>query len=207
MNNVSEIFEINYNNYCSQIGGIDFLHVKDKLGIEGDENRLIIPFFDRTYRISKSDITDEDGSRPGYVTCVILAKYVLLCPDHLYEDMNWGSFKDFKKTSHFTNLNFFRSDTEHAIEKAFSGKRDVLSMAADKLNGTRHPLHQSYDLSFQLRALPRISLLLLFNDKDEDFGAQCTVLFQKQAEYYLDPESLAMVGSVLAGKLIKSTNP
>ena len=44
---------------------------------------------------------------------------------------------------------------------------------------------------------------MLFNDKDDEFPAQCSILFQKQAEFYLDPESLLMTGAVLARKLKK----
>jgi hypothetical protein len=37
-------------------------------------------------------------------------------------------------------------------------------------------------------------MLLLFNDKDDEFPAQCSVLFEKRAEKFLDMECLAMVG-------------
>jgi hypothetical protein len=47
----------------------------------------------------------------------------------------------------------------------------------------------------------RIGLLLVFNDQDEDFPAQCRALFQRHAEFYLDPESLAMTGAALAKTL------
>ncbi|RLB85575.1 MAG: hypothetical protein DRH26_18175 [Deltaproteobacteria bacterium] len=43
---------------------------------------------------------------------------------------------------------------------------------------------------------------MLMNDADEDFPADCKVLFQRQGEYYLDPESLAMTSGLLARKLI-----
>jgi hypothetical protein len=49
--------------------------------------------------------------------------------------------------------------------------------------------------------LPNISLLLLFNDRDDEFPAQGTVLFQKHSEFYLDPESLAMTSAVLVKRL------
>jgi hypothetical protein len=54
---------------------------------------------------------------------------------------------------------------------------------------------------FLVSALPRISLLLLFNDGEEEFPAKCSVLFQRHAEYYLDPESLAMTSACLAREL------
>jgi len=203
MNHASEIFETNYNNYCRQIAGVNFSLIKNTLGIEGDEDRLVIPFLNRDYRISKNGITDASGDRPDYITCVILAKYVLLCPDHIHQNAEWVSFKDFRKTSHFTNLNFFRSDVEQAIVKGFSGRIEALSRAGKELNGMDHPLTDAYDLSIQFNALPRISLLMLFNDKDDEFPAQCSILFQKQAEFYLDPESLLMTGAVLARNLKK----
>ena len=43
--------------------------------------------------------------------------------------------------------------------------------------------------------------LLLFNDADEEFPAQATILFQKNAASYLDMECLAMIGGSLAHRL------
>ncbi|MGD8762104.1 MAG: DUF3786 domain-containing protein [Desulfobacteraceae bacterium] len=39
--------------------------------------------------------------------------------------------------------------------------------------------------------------MLLFNDKDEEFPAQCSVLFERRTENYLDMECVAMVGMLL----------
>jgi hypothetical protein len=49
----------------------------------------------------------------------------------------------------------------------------------------------------QFNALPKIPVLLLFNDADEEFPAQCAVLFERRAENFLDMECLAMVGMLL----------
>lgn len=198
----SKIFEKHYNDYCEQIGKIDFESVKDTLDIEYDNEKLRIPLFNREYFVSKNTITDASGNRPGYATCVILAKYILLCPDKTYLDGQWVSFKDFKRTSHFTNVNFFSSDTEQVILKGFNGRLDALLKACKKQDGVFHEVEMSYDLSMKFDALPRMSLLLLFNDKDEEFPAQCTVLFQKHSELYLDPESLIMTSALLAKSLI-----
>ncbi len=197
----SEIFEKHYNDYCTQISGIDLDSVKERLGMRNDGERMLLSFFNKDYSVSGNGIFDASGNRPNYGVCVIIAKYTLLCPDRLYHDPEWVSFKDFKRTSHFTNVNFFKSDTERAIEKNFSGKLDMLAKASEALGGIHHDMEMTYDLSVQFSALPRISLLLLFNDGDEEFPAQCTVLFQKHAEFYLDPESLAMCGAALAKSL------
>jgi hypothetical protein len=197
----SDVFEKNYQNYCAQMAKIDFESIKDKLGIIHDGDRMFIPFFNNRYLVSNNGIFDESGNRPDYIISIILSKYILLCPGQSHHDNEWVSFKDFKRVSHFTNVNYFSSDTERAIEKHFSGKLDKLKKASEELDGSQHEMEISYDLSMQFNALPRISLLLLFNDGDEEFPAKCTVLFQRHAEYYLDPESLAMTSACLAREL------
>ena len=49
----------------------------------------------------------------------------------------------------------------------------------------------------QFDALPKVPLLLLFNDNDAEFPAQCLLLFEKRTEKYLDMECVAMVGMLL----------
>lgn len=201
----SDIFEQNYRKYCDQMAEIDFGLIKDKLGLIFDGDKIFIPFFNRRYLVSNNGIIDAAGNRPSnrleYMVSVILAKYILLCPDKSHFDTEWVAFKDFKRVSHFTNVNYFSSDTERAIEKHFSGRLDELSKASEEFGGIHHEMSISYDLSMQFNALPLISLLLLFNDGDDEFPAKCTVLFQKHAEFYLDPESLAMSGAFLAMSL------
>jgi hypothetical protein len=62
-------------------------------------------------------------------------------------------------------------------------------------NGLVLPVHRRFE------ALPRVPLLLLFIDEDEDFPAQCTLLFQRRAEKFLDMECLAIIGWLLADTL------
>ncbi len=201
MQEKSSVFEKHYHDYCLQIAGIDFPSVTDILDIGLEDNRLVIPFFGKEYFISKDGMTDDKGQRPDYVVCVILAKYLLLCPDKIHSASDWVSFKDFKSTSHFLNVNFFASDTEKPIIDTFSGNMDALLTACKQLKGLPVDMDISYDLAMRFDVLPRVSLLLLFNDGDEEFPPQTSVLFLKQSEHYLDPESLAMTSAFLAKRL------
>ena len=47
----------------------------------------------------------------------------------------------------------------------------------------------------------RAPMLLQFNDKDEEFPAECRLLFEERAEAYLDAECLAMLGRHLCKRL------
>jgi hypothetical protein len=110
----------------------------------------------------------------------------------------WASFKDFKKPANFTSAGAFSAEAERNIAKLFSGRLSDLKNAFEGSGGVPYEFGISYDLSVKFHALPRISILLLFNDRDEEFPAKCTILFGKHVEYYLDPESLIMViGSLL----------
>jgi hypothetical protein len=200
------VFEKNYRYYLEEIAKADFDAVKDTLGCRLDGDQMVVPFLGRAYRVSPSGITDEAGQRPGYVESVILARYVLQCPAFAAGGDGWVSFKDFKATSHFTNINYFASDTEQAIVKNFAGRLAELERTCRQTGGVPHEDGMPYDLCMRFDVLPRVSLLLLFNDRDDEFPAGCTVLFNQPAEAYLDPESLAMTGAMLAKRLKQASN-
>ena len=79
-----------------------------------------------------------------------------------------------------------------------------LAASAEKLGATAVVDGAAYDLSLMFKALPRIPVMLRFNDGDSEFPAQCSILFRESAEHYLDMESLAIAGTFLAGNLIKA---
>jgi hypothetical protein len=201
MNEKAEIFKKHYEQYCTQIDEADLEAAAEILGGRKEGARLRVSFFGREFLVGQGAISDESGARPDYMTCVILAKYVLRCPSRIHHEPEWVSFKDFKKESSFTNVNFFSSDVERAVAGRFSGRLSALERTCRESGGSLCPMDVSYDVSYRFEALPRLSLLLLFNDEDEDFPAKCMVLFQKHAEEYLDPESLAMTGAILIKNL------
>ena len=207
MARTSDVFEKHYRNYLGQIADLDLASMAPILGLVSRGDQFLVPFFGQAYLISREGFVDDSGMAPSYGVCVILAKYLLRCPTQIHRDENWCAFRDFKKESHFTNVNYFASDTEKAVVAAFAGGIDSLFKAAAKLGGVRKKGLFAYDLVMHFTALPRIALLLMFNEGDEDFPAYGTVLFQKQAEYYLDPESLAMTSAALTHRLKNAATP
>jgi hypothetical protein len=195
MNEKSSVFEETYSNYLAQIGGLDFKEIADRLGAELEGDELIIPVFGKPTRVSAAGISEPSGSRPTFSVCVILFKYLLLCPDHDPTENDWVSFKDFKDSAPFAGA--FFNYTEVPLAKYFSGRLKDLEAACRKIHGHPPAATFSYDLCMQFHALPKIPVLLLFNDADEEFPAQCAVLFERRAEKYLDMECLAMVGMLL----------
>ncbi len=201
MTRSGDIFETHYGEYMNSLAVLDLERIAPILGLESHAEEYTLSLFDHRYTISHQGIWDEHRQPPSYTTFVIMAKYLARCPAREHQDPQWAAFKDFKRESHFTNVNYFASDTEQKIAQAFSGNLQALSRAARRLGGVCGDSTLSYDLVMQFQALPRIALLLLFNDGDDDFPPYSTVLFWRQAEYYLDPESLAMTSALLAKQL------
>ena len=199
----SEVFEQTYEAYLSQIARLDFNFIAGTLGAKVDGEDIIIPFFGKPYRVSARAITDPSGKQPHLSICVILCKYLLMCP--LIEPLggNWMAFKDFKDAAPLVQA--FSNTVTGPIAEAFSGRVSELEKSGKKMAGYTPGEEFPYDLCMQFDALPKIPLLLLFNDRDDEFPAQCGVLFEKRTEKFIDMECLAMVGMLFCEYLKKAT--
>ena len=196
----SPVFDRNTEFYLEQIRNIPLEEIADFLGVDFVDNHLIVPFLGKKYKISRNGIWEISGEKPPYTLCVVLFKYLLTSPRTVLFESPWCSYRDFKDACPL--IVFFSNDVENAIVNHFSGKMDHLKKACESLGGKEARMDVSYDLAMQLTALPKIPMLLLFNDADDEFPAQCSVLFQKSIEGYLDMESVAILGYIFSNMLI-----
>lgn len=189
------VFEKTYQHYLARFESLDFKILGKRLGLAADRDSITVPLYGTHYTIRKSGITDLSGSRASFDVCIILSKYLLLCPDIPPGGKEWMAFRDFKDSGPLTT--YFDSEVENALAGYFSGKLDLLAQAVKSLKGRPPDIDATYDLSCQFKALSRIRVLLLFNDREEGFPATCSVLFERRAEHYLDAECLAVTGRLL----------
>ena len=196
------VFEQIYENYLEQISEISFESIAEKIEAEIiNKNILKVPLYKKNYEISEEKIADSSGEKPAHDICVILSKYILLCPNKPPENNNWVSFRNFKDSGPL--INSFTNNVENKIASYFSNKINTLKKVSDLLDGYQPALEVEYDFAIQFDALPMIPIVLLYNDKDEEFPAKCSVLFESRAEKYLDAECLAMLGWQLFSNLKK----
>ncbi|MCJ7772936.1 MAG: DUF3786 domain-containing protein [Desulfobacterales bacterium] len=204
MTNNDSVFEQTYKHYLKQISRLNLKDLEEKLGIEVYENEAVIKVFGEPYRVSGDGIVGPSEKRAPFDICIILSKYILLCPEILpAKKKDWVSYRDFKDSGPL--LKFYANDVERPFANRFSGKINVLNKAGKSLGGYPPDLELSYDFCMQFDVLPKIPLLLLYNDADKDFFATCSVLFQNDAEKFLDAECLAVVGSLLYNRLKKAS--
>jgi hypothetical protein len=177
----SDVFEKTYRDYLEQIKGFNLESFKQKLGVEAQDDEMIIPLYGKPYRVSENGIIDPSGKQPPLEISVILFKYLLLCPDTDPTEKDWVSYRDLKDSGPLTE--YFANDVERAIAGHFKGALGGFEEAGKAIGGYRPDIDVSYDLCMQFDALPKVPVIVLFND------AEC----------------LAMIGRLLLANLKRAT--
>ncbi|MCB2228608.1 MAG: DUF3786 domain-containing protein [Desulfarculaceae bacterium] len=167
------------------------------LGVEREGHEIVVPLFGRQCRVSPQGIECGEDGLLGHSIGVLLSRYLLgpYGPPG-QADAAWVSFRDFPGSAPFQQG--FVNTVERRIAAKRSGDLEGLRQVVEPLGAAPAGGGFSYDLALELSGLPRVPLLLLFNDAEEGFPATSTVLFKPDAVSYLDMECIAIVGMVLA---------
>ena len=197
----SPVFEETYQKYLAELRIVDIFARADLLGIERTGGALAIPLYGREYHVSSAGVTDPEGRNVPPAVRVVLCKYLLTCPAELPTlSDRLVTYREFRDAGPL--VSYFTTNTNKIIETTFAGNIPLLRERAAILGG-EVLASETYDLSVQFHALPRIPVLLNFNDRDDLFGATVSILYRSSAECFLDMECLAITGTLLAGRLIK----
>lgn len=196
------VFEETYRNYLARIAEIDLPDRAAMLGADVEGGDLLIQLYGSRYRVTRQGVFTASGEPVNYAVCVVLCCYVLQCPPAAPATGEWVTYREFKDAGPL--VGYFIANTNKIIETAFGGQLAALEKAGRGLGGRRFDDGASHDLSLQFEFLPRIPVLLRFNDRDEEFPAQCSVLFRQSAAAFLDMECMAIGGTFLAGHLTRS---
>jgi len=198
----ASVFEQIYQDYLRQLRRIDLQRIANRIGVETEGGSILVPLFCQLYKISSKGVVGPSGKEPIHSVKVVLCQYLLHIPAAEADGGDWVSYKDFKDASPF--VGGFQNNTEKAIAKNFAGRLETLKRACLQLGGKDPGLGWGYQLSMKFDPFPLIPILLLFNDADEEFSAQCLLLFERRAEKYLDMESMAILAWLLTDYMNQS---
>lgn len=200
--NNNQVFEETYRKYLGDVQKLNGAEIAKRLGLHKEAEALIVPMFGKRYTLTPQGLKDGEGKRPPIGICVTLLRYLLLCPEGVLfprPDV-WKAYRDFKAAGPL--LVYFANDCEMPITRAFTGRIDALRGACERIGGEKSDLDLPYQVAYVIEALPTISLLVLFNDGDDEFPAACSLLYSEHADRYLDAECLAILANILASCLI-----
>lgn len=203
----SKIFDAHYARYLRLLSGLDFDRVAPAAGAKlpggPGSGSLSLRFFNHPYTVSGNGIKGPGGSTPGYEVCTILSRYLIMAGERAASgdagtgtEPAWTGFRDLKNSGPLTV--YFRDNVEAVLARTLAKNLETARQGLAGLDPLAPDLDARYDLMLEFRGLPRIPLLLLFNDAGDGFAPSCSVLFRSDAETHLDAECIAMTGACLA---------
>ena len=205
MKNLTELFADAEKKCRARLLETDMTSKSDIMGVRTDGNSLDIPLYGISYRVSAQGVKDSSGNRANPAVGLLLLTYVLNFPDVLPPAGDWITFREFKGAGVLSG--HFAQNTNKIIETSFSGRVKQLRDSSLKLGGTPSDDFSAFDLAMHFKALPRVPVFLRFNDADGPYPAQCSILFRRSAEIFLDIESIGIAGTLLTGSLIRGCAP
>ena len=120
MSNPSLVFEETYTDYPAQVNRLDLEALSSLPGLDMDGPAASLCLFDQRFSITAAGIVGPDGRRPGFDVCVILCKYLLLCPTALPRNSQWVTYQGLQHSGPLTG--FFQNEVEQAIATFFAGR-------------------------------------------------------------------------------------
>lgn len=198
------VYQATYKDYLEQLKTMRFDGKEAVLGISLDGDAVVVPYFGQSIRLTADGLEDESGRRPDFSDCVVVCRYLIMCPQFEPKQKEWAAYRDFPDAGPLTV--FWTDTVEGPLARAFSGRVSALEQACDILGGSRPEMDIACDLFRCFIPLPRLPLLLIFNDADDDFAASVSLLFEKRASAYLDAESQAILGHLLSSRLLAAAN-
>jgi hypothetical protein len=169
--------------------------------LESGGGRFLVPFFGTIYEVGWPEGTvlrAADREEADITTRILLLHYLLTADGTATADQ-WIAFRNLPGGLGYDAA--FHGRANHRLARAFGADQAAFETAARFLAG--EPLSFG-DASFMFRILPRLWLAVVLYLADDEFPANANVLFDGSASHYLPTEDLAVLGGLLAGRLIKA---
>ena len=191
-----------YGERLDRLADIEPARHANVLGGVPDGNGLGIRYYNHIYHIFPGRIEDTQGCPPTDAVGLVLCQYVLRSPKNMPGDGRLVTFRELEGAGPLVAS--FTGNTNKLIADTFASRLEDLRSAALQIGGRQKNDEHNYDLVIKFNALPRVPIFLKFNAADELFPARSTLLFHQSAQIYLDMQSLFILGTYLAGQLIRS---
>ncbi len=167
-------------------------------GAQGGQFEL--RYFGHAYVVQFPSIAvlDTAGNEPDVTTRLVLLHYLIRADGAALAD-RWSAYRELPDGRVYDLA--FQRRASLRLARVYGTDAQAFGVASRTLGGERLTFG---DASYLFRVLPRVPMAVVLYLGDEEFGPAVNVLFDASAGHYLPAEDLAVLGSVLAGRLIKA---
>lgn len=169
--------------------------------LEEGRGAFYLPLWDQQMLLSFPDFVGQHAATGQEVNPMdqTLLLYYFTTADGTPESGRWISFSELPDGRFYNQA--FQGYTGHQLARVFQNAPPSFEKAAEILGGKPHQLG---DASYLFQALPRVPLLVVFWQGDEDFPSSFQILFDSSSSHYLPTDAFAILGSTLTRRLIKA---
>ena len=170
-------------------------------GLTDASSQIEVRFWGKDYVVGYPDISMEEmetGQEPPIAIKILVLHYLINADGTPLADF-WVAFRELPDGQVYDAT--FRRRANLRLAQAFGSDLNGFVAAAKSLGGVRLTYG---DASFLFPMFPRLRLAAVLYLADEEFPASANVLFDAAASHYLPTEDLAVLGGMLAGRLIKA---
>jgi hypothetical protein len=157
-----------------------------------------VPFFGDICTV-ETDAVYKGDAKLDTIGSILVLRYLLTAGDDQLRNA-WVPYREFKDGAQFAS--YIKANIEDRLAKAFAGKQTFLRERLQALGASMYRSEAKPDVAAALHPFPRVPLLVIFWDKDEEFDASFQFLFDESAESFLDMEALAVLLEYTCQKLI-----
>jgi len=170
--------------------------------IDSPAEAIDVRFLDGLYRVSRVGVSSLRGDVPSASVKILLLIYLTRATG-IPESGVWISYRDLPST---VSKSKSFEEASARVAQAFAGDPDRLDLVVRTLGG-RSVDSASADRAFRIEVLPRVSVLLLFWDEEEEFPARVSILLDRVVLDYLDQEAIVFMAEALAARLLGEDQP
>ena len=163
--------------------------------------QIEVRFWGSDYIVRCPEISMQEvgtGQEPPIAIQILILHYLINADGTRLADA-WISFRELPDGHIYDAA--FRRRANLRLAEAFGNDLEGFVAAATTLGGERLTYG---DASFLFSMFPRVRLAVVLYLGDDEFPASANVLFDAAAGHYLPIEDLAVLGGMLAGRLIKA---
>jgi hypothetical protein len=159
-----------------------------------------VPFWGQRFVVAFPDgtVTRAGSEESPPIAEQILTLHYLATADGAPMANQWVAFRELPGGMGYAPA--FQGRADNRLKQVFGCDVERFHRAARALGGE---VLSFGDASYLFRIFPKLWLAVVLYLADDEFGASASVLFDGAAAHYLPTEDLAVIGGVLAGRLIK----
>ncbi|MCL5982289.1 MAG: DUF3786 domain-containing protein [Firmicutes bacterium] len=165
-----------------------------------EESSFVVPLLGQNYLVSYPEglVTRQGTGEEAPLATAILLLHYLSWSTGVPLSGSWISYKELQGGAVY--IDPFSNRAVLPFVKNFGGRPREFARAAQLLGGekTSHG-----HLSYRIPSLPRVPLLYILWEGDEEFPPSGTILFDRHANEYLHTEDYAVLAGMTAGALVK----